>query len=396
MCTCACCFDLCRLLSNVKRTKRNDLGSTSLSFVLFTLLLLFGISFIWYFIITNVNNNHNNNNNVNSNKNLNVNTFSQSERPNIIFVLLDDMGRADISASGAEYTTPNLDSFYSTSVHIDNYYVSVLCSPSRSVILSGRNAWNMGLSDFEPFKYGELMSLPIGLPTIGDLLKEYTSYSTYLIGKWHVGYATVDHGPLHRGFDHFFGFYGSGIKYTNKSARYKGYHNYKWIDWWHDTKLDLETKDTYSTFVSRDKTIDVINKHTKKSESESESDPDYNENPFFIFLSLQAPHFDLEYVESVNMKECDKIQENDNSTNSRYNFCLNMMAVDDITGDIISKLKENNMYDNTIIIFSSDNGGDSSHGSCNYPLRGEKVPQFQKKIFPVVCVCLAVHFYKKN
>ena len=122
------------------------------------------------------------------------------DSPNIIFMLFDDLGYADISATGAEYETPNLDDLYADSIHVEAHYTGVLCSPSRSQILTGRYAWNMGLSKLHAFGYCQISAFPTALPTIGTLLKEYTNYDTYALGKWHVGYSTYDHTPLNQLF----------------------------------------------------------------------------------------------------------------------------------------------------------------------------------------------------
>ena len=305
-----------------------------------------------------------------------------SDVPNIIYIILDDIGYADLSTLGAEFATPNLDALYESSVHINNHYVGLLCSPSRSQILTGRAAWNMGLSDVVPFFYGQLSSIPSAIPTVGELFKEYTDYTTYVVGKWHVGYSTQAHGPLERGFDHFYGFYGTNIMYSNKSVEWSHGQGYKYIDWWEDKEIDLKTWKEYSTFVSRDKTIQIIEKHAvknnKNEKNKNTQDTDNtiayrNDDPFFMYLAFQAPHFPMEYVETENMHTCDrtyletstmggKYISNDDSSYYRYLYCLNMVALDNSIGDIVSSLKENNIWDNTMIVFTSDNGGEFDYG----------------------------------
>ena len=134
--------------------------------------------------------------------------------PNIIYILMDDMGNSDMSARGGEFGTPNLDDLYYSSINLRSHYSGLLCSPARSQILTGRYAWNFGYSRLSPFGYLSLRGIPLGVPTIGNLLKEYTNYDTYAVGKWHVGYSTWEHTPTHRGFDEFYGFFVTGISYV--------------------------------------------------------------------------------------------------------------------------------------------------------------------------------------
>ena len=92
-----------------------------------------------------------------------------------------------MSSRGGEFETPHLDELYNNSINLQYHYIGLLCSPSRSQILTGRYAWNLGLSAMTPFGYTQIPSIPAGLPTIANLLREYGGYDTYAIGKWHAG-----------------------------------------------------------------------------------------------------------------------------------------------------------------------------------------------------------------
>ena len=273
--------------------------------------------------------------------------------PNIIFLLTDDMGYADISARGSEFETPHLDNLYEHSIVLNSHYIGLLCSPSRSQILTGRYAWNMGLSNFSPFGPTKIMAIPGAFPTIADILGEYTDYKSYAVGKWHVGYSTENHIALSRGFDQFHGFYTTGIFYQNKTREWTKSRNPKYyIDWRKNEEIDYDTQFEYSTYVTRDRILTIIDNHAN------------NNKPFYIYAAFQAPHDPLAYVESNNMANCDGIDDSD-----RYVYCLNILALDSSVGSIVSQLKLNDMWDNTLIVVTSDNGGAVDKGGCNYPLR---------------------------
>ena len=274
--------------------------------------------------------------------------------PNIIFFLLDDFGYGDISAFGAEYETPNLDDYYYNSIDLRSHYIGLKCSVSRSQILTGRYAWNFGLSAISepPFDVDQFAAFPAGVPSIGNLFKEYTSYDTYVVGKWHAGYSTWEHTPLYRGFDHFYGFYGPEIWYTNKTHQLFGGPAY--IDWRKDDGVDWETQYTYSTWHERDRLLDIIDGHTEPAS-----------NPFYVYAALQAPHSELQYVSSENGAQCDDVPDKHN----RKLYCYNILAVDQAIGEIVEALKTNDIWDDTLIVFSSDNGGNYHAGACNSPLR---------------------------
>ena len=281
--------------------------------------------------------------------------LSAPDSPNIIYIIMDDMGFSDMSSRGGEYSTPNLDELYANSINLQYHYIGLLCSPSRSQILTGRYAWNFGLSNMMPFGYTQIAAVPTGFPTIANILREYGGYDTYAVGKWHTGYSSDAHTPLYRGFDEYYGFLVNGIWYTNKTVELPFIEG-AYIDWWANENVDHYTQYVYSTFVSRNKAVAIINKHASSDGT--------NENPFYIYLAFQAPHETLQNIESDGSDTCDTITDS-----TRKQYCENIVAVDNSVGSIVSTLEENDLYDNTLIVFTTDNGGMFSSGGCNYPLR---------------------------
>ena len=293
-------------------------------------------------------------------------------RPNIVYILTDDFGYADISAKGAEFNTPNLDDLYSNSIELTSHYIGLMCSATRTQILTGRYAWNLALSEQNVFSFGEISGVPVGVPTLANFLRYYANYKTYALGKWQLGYSTHMHTAQSRGFDEFAGFYISTIFYTNKTSTAN--HVEYYVDWWKNGEINWDSMYQYSTYATRDEAIDIIDRHGKQGLQDQEE-------PFFMYLAFQATHDPLSSVESIDELNCKNI-----GNINRYIYCLNVMALDESIGDIISRLKYNNLYNNTLIIFTSDNGASYHYGGCNYPYRGNKKSFFEGGIKTIALV----------
>ena len=204
-----------------------------------------------------------------------------------------------------------------------------------------------------PFGPAAISAIPGAFPTIADILLEYTNYKSYALGKWHVGFSTENHVAISRGFDEFHGFYTTGIFYQNKTRLFLSDY---FIDWRENENVDYDTRFEYSTYVTKNKILSIIDDHSENGD---------NENiPFFIYGAFQAPHDPLAYVDSNNMANCDKI-----SDSNRRKYCLSILALDESIGNIVTRIKLNNLWNNTLIVFTSDNGADYVVGGCNYPLR---------------------------
>ena len=108
-------------------------------------------------------------------------------RPNIVMIMLDDLGFGDISATTGQFPTPNMDSLYLNGIQLSHHYVHLMCSPSRTQFITGRYAMNLGFGEFLPWNNLEAGGIPIGQPTLANWLSEYGDYTTYGVGKWHMG-----------------------------------------------------------------------------------------------------------------------------------------------------------------------------------------------------------------
>ena len=109
-------------------------------------------------------------------------------RPNIVFILLDDLGWGDLSGTTGQFPTPNMDSLYKfNSVQLTRHYVHLMDSPSRTQFLTGRYAMNLGFGEFDAWEDSVIGGIPIGQPTVANWLSQFGEYTTYGVGKWHLG-----------------------------------------------------------------------------------------------------------------------------------------------------------------------------------------------------------------
>jgi arylsulfatase A-like enzyme len=269
---------------------------------------------------------------------------AQERKPNIVFIVGDDMGYADVGFHGCkDIPTPHLDALAKSGVRCTNGYVSgPYCSPTRAGLLTGRYQQRFG-HEFNPGA-GADIGLPVKEATLADRLKA-AGYATGLVGKWHLGSAAKFQ-PQQRGFQEFFGFLGgahsyffemkgAGILRGNEPANEK----------------------EYLTDALGREAVAFIDKHQKE--------------PFFLYLAFNAVHTPL-HASDKYLQRFSKIEDK-----NRRIYAAMMSAMDDAIGTVTAKLRAAGLEDNTLICFISDNGGPTMmgttiNGSNNAPLRGSK------------------------
>ncbi|XP_072023686.1 arylsulfatase B-like isoform X2 [Amphiura filiformis] len=267
-------------------------------------------------------------------------------RPHVIFILADDLGYNDVGYHNSHIISPTIDKLATTGVRLENYYVANLCSPSRAQLMTGRYQMRNGISQILQPQYDEC--LPLSEVTIADVLRN-AGYSTHLVGKWHLGYSRRECTPTHRGFDSFLGFLsGSETYYDHTIGWPQNGRHYSGYDFYVNERIAYEYKGQYSTHIFARRTMDIIEQHNATE-------------PLFIFLSLQAVHspFDVpkKYIH-INKHFKDP---------TRRIYAGMVTCMDEAIGNITQALKNNNMWDNTVLIFSTDNGG---------PLKDYEDPEF--------------------
>jgi len=273
----------------------------------------------------------------------------QRKPPNIIVIVSDDMGYADIGVHGSkDIPTPNIDALAKDGIRFTDAYVSgPYCSPTRAGLLTGRYQQRFG-HEFNPDSAttNNDIGLPVGEITIADRLRT-AGYRTALIGKWHLGYADQFH-PMVRGFDEFFGFLGGSHSYLQSGAIGKN----PLLD---GRKIVRET--TYLTDTFTDRAVDFINR--QKSQ------------PFFLYLAFNAVRAPMHATDQY-LARFPNIADQ-----KRRSYAAMLSAMDDGIGKVLATLRERKIEDNTLIIFLNDNGGPvmagtTINGSSNAPLRGSK------------------------
>ena len=276
---------------------------------------------------------------------------SSPSKPNIILIVADDLGFADLGINGStQIKTPNIDKLARTGVNFtEGYVTSPVCSPSRAGFMTGKNQVTFGydnnIGGSQPGFDPEFLGLPITEKTIADYLKPL-GYVNGLIGKWHLGDSPQFH-PLKRGFDEFWGYTGGGHNYFPSEPDGKKYNipiqsNYK-----------TPNPITYITDDVGNECVDFIKRHQNE--------------PFFLMASFNAPHTPMQALPS-DLQLYKSIQ-----NEKRRTYAAMVHRLDINIGKIMASVESEGIRENTLIVFISDNGGPvNSNASLNVPYRGQK------------------------
>jgi arylsulfatase A-like enzyme len=263
-------------------------------------------------------------------------------RPNIVYLLADDLGYADVGFNGCtEIKTPNLDRLASAGAVFESYYVQPLCSPTRASLMTGRYVAHTGV--YTIVKPHASWGLPLEERTLAQALKE-AGYETAISGKWHLGEFEPAYLPTRRGFDHQYGLWFGAIDYFTHMRNGE-------VDWHRDDK-PCDDKG-YSTHLLAKEACRIIR----------ERNPD---KPLFLYLPFNAVHNPLQVPDNYTEPYV-------NLTGQRKAYAGMTAAMDEAVGQVVTALEEKGLLSNTIIIFSSDNGGPSpGKVTDNGPLRAGK------------------------
>lgn len=263
-------------------------------------------------------------------------------RPNIVFLVADDMGYADAGFHGCkDIPTPHIDSLAAGGVRFTNGYVTGLyCSPTRAGLLTGRYQQRFG---HETNAGGPGGGLPVSETTIADRLKA-AGYVTGAVGKWHLGSAPEFH-PLRRGFDEFFGFLPGAHTYfaQGRPTILRG--------------TESVDEREYLTDAFGREAVAFIEQH--------------KEQPFFLYLAFNAVHTPMEATDE-RLAKFASIEDR-----TRRTYAAMLYAMDEAIGRVLETLKSRGLDEKTLVVFFSDNGGPTMpgttiNGSINAPLRGSK------------------------
>ena len=250
----------------------------------------------------------------------------ESKTPNILIILADDLGWNDVSYHGSEIPTPNIDKIISSGIELDRFYVQPTCSPTRAELMTGKSALRLGIT--RPISKNQKLGLDLDEKLLSEYLKEL-QYENFLLGKWHLGAYTPDYFPTRRGFDYFLGYLQGGIGYYD--------HNHGGGHDWQENESELR-QDGYATHLIRDAALDIIENHS-------------GANPLFLNINFGAPHTPNEAPQQ-SIEKFTFIKDS-----KRQIHAAMVYEMDNAIGNIIDALEKENLLENTIIFFASDNGG---------------------------------------
>lgn len=310
-------------------------------------------------------------------------SICSNPRPNIVMVLVDDLGFTDLNFDNTRdpaFYTPNIDRLNREGIRMLSTYTPPNCSPSRHCILSGLYPYRYGNQD-NGISVRTTGHIPLDKTILPQKLRQY-NYKSHMIGKWHEGFCEKEQTPINRGFDSWEGFY-NGKEDHFKHIGKKGAYDYRRAERPDNVDPSVildepsvppsETRGKYSTHLFYQRAIDIVNNHATKYGTDGCK-------PFFILLALAAIHgpnqVPDEYIQNTRCKDIPDISPDYNSKVKEYDGrrikCGMMVAVDEGLKNLTDALTATGQLDNTVIAFTSDNGGSWTTGSSNYPLRGGK------------------------
>ena len=292
------------------------------------------------------------------------------QKPNIIFILADDMGYSDMSWQSSDIQTPTLDKMKEKGLFLERHYTQPQCTPTRVSFLTGNYPYRYGLHEHIVMSTS-YTGIPGESKIIAEKMKE-GGYKTAIIGKWHVGSRKQSYLPHNQGFDHSFVCINGAISYWNYTHAGTSdlMRNGKKI-YAPSMEDSEESGNTYATYMWANDAVDLINSHNRRQ-------------PLFMFLSFNAPHHPLDAPQAIVDKyPLDKIEEywsgedaeKGRAAITRQYYKAMVDAMDEAIGQVLSAVEENGMEENTLIVFCSDNGGIIE--ADNRPLRSMKGDSFE-------------------
>ena len=278
-----------------------------------------------------------------------------NDQPNMLVIMVDDLGWGDLSINGGkDIHTPNIDKLFEDGTSLTNHYSNcTVCSPTRASFLTGLYPDMAGvpgvIRTHDRNSWGYLSEDAITLP---NLLK-LAGYNTAIIGKWHLGLEAPNL-PNMRGFDYFKGFLGDMMDDYYNHLRHG--INYMWLNN-HEIRAEGHATDLFT-----DWTIDYLHKQRESN------------IPFFLFLSYNAPHFPIQPPDEWYQMVLDREKGIDSLRAKNVAFVEHLDAR---IGKVLDELKTTGLDKNTLVVFTSDNGGSIPHHASNYPLHGGKQEHFE-------------------
>ena len=283
------------------------------------------------------------------------------QKPNIIYILADDMGYADAEFNGGkQIKTPSLNKLAAAGTILSSFYGQPVCSPTRSSLMTGRYVAHTGV--YHVVRPHAKWGLPLAERTLAQALRE-AGYETAITGKWHLGEFQPDYLPTHRGFDHQYGLWFGMIDYFTHIRDGD-------LDWHRDDKPLHE--EGYSTHLIAKEACRLIREHNSSK-------------PLFLYLPFNAVHAPLQVPASYEVPYA-------NLSGQRRTYAGMTAAMDEAVGQVVAALDGQKMTGNTLIVFSSDNGGPApGEVTDNSPLRDGKGSIFEGGVRLCAFACWPGH-----
>ena len=298
---------------------------------------------------------------------LNVATAIET-KPHIVFVLVDDWGWANVgyhrNPPTKEVVTPNIDSLLEEGLELDQHYAYKFCSPSRSSLLSGRLPIHVNDQNVPIFKYNpnDQVSGYGGIPpNMTDISTKLSGagYTAHHVGKWHAGAAKMEQMPTGRGFQSCFGYLDGFNDYYTEIFPLAKCNGTEIVDLWDTDKPAHGVNGTdYEEALFKNRVLSIINKHNTST-------------PLFLYYAPHLVHAPLEVPDSY----LNQFKFIDNHDRQYYHAMVKYL--DDVLGEMVSALKQKEMWDNILFFVIADNGGPVNGGANNYPLKGGKYSDWQ-------------------
>ncbi|XP_067929665.1 arylsulfatase B-like [Watersipora subatra] len=291
--------------------------------------------------------------------------WTDATKPNIVFIMGDDLGWNDVGFHNSKVKSPNIDALKEAGIRLTSNYAAPVCSASRSALMTGKDPHHNG---FQHMVFA--VQAPSCLPLEHTLLPKYMKnegYVTKMLGKWHLGYCAEECLPTNRGWDEFRGILGGESDYYNWEEEHV------MLKYVNDTvKMPPTTHPVHLSVQDKEDVVEMISDHAG------------NSDPLFLFVSPNAPHSPMEVTPEMYEVNSDlNLDPRDPDQNKRRKYLGLVYALDEIVGATVQALKDADMLDNTVIVFQSDNGGSNiggGYGECygnNYPLRNGKASPYE-------------------
>ena len=294
-----------------------------------------------------------------------------AKKPNIIYILSDDLGYDDLYFQSHQINTPNIDFLVNEGQFLEWHYAQSICSPSRAALMTGRYPLHTGINDW--IKPTQTFGVPLNNTMLPKILLQ-NGYDTAMVGKWHLGMYKWEYTPTFRGYKSYYGYYTGGEDYySHKCQNYYDFRNDIGLNCGKNCSIvEIDAYHKYSTPLFSQRAVEIVTNHS--------TNPLTKDEPLFLYLAYQSVHSSNN---GTAPGECPdywiKPYLNTINNTKRQIFAGMISCMDSGIGNltkVLSKYGFLNDDGNTIIIMSADNGGPTTTGdgigSSNYPLRGGK------------------------